>query len=160
MERIYQTIKQQEPKTLFIITKSQNKNVLQYSIQDDHKTIQPLWWMYEKEGVPKERINFIEDSLAYGVHHLDNHLDNNHFYLSGYPKIILEAKHRQNLNVHQTLAKAKEKAGGDVILAWKKTKRKGNSKVRVADGERIVYIIDEDLLFKLLESYTGEDNAS
>ena len=39
-------------------------------------------------------------------------------------------------------------------------RRKGNSKVRVADGERIVYIIDEDLLFKLLESYTGEDNAS
>ena len=40
-----------------------------------------------------------------------------------YPKIIFEAKHRANLNVHQTLAKAKEKAGGDVILAWKKTKR-------------------------------------
>ena len=56
-----------------------------------------------------------------------------------YPKIILEAKHRQNLNVHQTLAKAKEKAGGDVVLAWKKTVRKNNSKVRVADGERIVY---------------------
>ena len=88
MESIYQTIKQQEPKTLFIITKSQNKNVLQYSIQDNHKTIHPLWWMYEKEGVPKERINFLEDSLAYGVHHLDN----NHFYLSGYPKIILELK--------------------------------------------------------------------
>ena len=76
-----------------------------------------------------------------------------------YPKIILEAKHRQNLNVHQTLAKAKEKAGGDVILAWKKTIRKNNSKVRVADGERIVYIVDEDLLFKLLKSYKEEDNA-
>ena len=70
-----------------------------------------------------------------------------------YPKIILEAKHRQNLNVHQTLAKAKEKAGGDVVLAWKKTVRKNNSKVRVADGERIVYIVDEDLLFRLLENY-------
>lgn len=76
-----------------------------------------------------------------------------------YPKIILEAKHRQNLNVHQTLAKAKEKAGGDVILAWKKTIRKNDSKVRVADGERIVYIVDEDLLFKLLKSYKEEDNA-
>lgn len=76
-----------------------------------------------------------------------------------YPKIILEAKHRQNLNVHQTLAKAKEKAGGDVILAWKKTIRKNDSKVRVADGERIVYILDEDLLFKLLKSYKEEDNA-
>jgi len=76
-----------------------------------------------------------------------------------YPKMIFEAKHRQNLNVHQTLAKAKEKAGGDVILAWKKTIRKNDSKVRVADGERIVYIVDEDLLFKLLKSYKEEDNA-
>ena len=88
MENIYQTIKQQEPRTLFIIAKSQNKNVLQYSIQNDNKTIQPLWWMYEKEGVPKEHINFLEQSLAYGIHDLDN----NHFYLSGYPKIILELK--------------------------------------------------------------------
>ena len=70
-----------------------------------------------------------------------------------YPKIIFEAKHRANLNVHQTLAKAKEKAGGDVILAWKKTKRKNNSKVRVADGERVVYIVDEDLMFRLLKNY-------
>lgn len=73
-----------------------------------------------------------------------------------YPKIIFEAKHRANLNVHQTLAKAKEKAGGHVVLAWKKTKRKNNSKVRVADGERTVYIVDEELMFKLLESYKGE----
>ena len=51
---------------------------------------------------------------------------------------------------------AKEKAGGHVVLAWKKTKRKNNSKVRVADGERTVYIVDEELMFKLLESYKGE----
>ena len=76
-----------------------------------------------------------------------------------YPKIIFEAKHRANLNVHQTLAKAKEKAGGDVILAWKKTKRKNNSKVRVADGERTVYIVDEDLMFRLLKKYEESDNA-
>ena len=77
-----------------------------------------------------------------------------------YPRVILEAKHRANLNVHQTLAKAKEKAGdSDVILAWKKTKRKNNSKVRVADGERTVYIVDEDLMFRLLEKYEESDNA-
>ena len=71
-----------------------------------------------------------------------------------YPRVILEAKHRANLNVHQTLAKAKDKAGNsDVILAWKKTKRKNNSKVRVADGERVVYIVDEDLMFRLLKNY-------
>jgi len=75
------------------------------------------------------------------------------------PKIIFEAKHRANLNVHQTLSKAKEKANGDVVLAWKKTKRKNNSKVRVADGERTVYIVDEDLMFRLLKSYEEIENA-
>tara|TARA_B100000927_G_scaffold282018_1_gene268208 strand:+ start:455 stop:847 length:393 start_codon:yes stop_codon:yes gene_type:complete len=77
-----------------------------------------------------------------------------------YPRVILEAKHRANLNVHQTLAKAKDKAGNsDVILAWKKTKRKNNSKVRVADGERVVYIVDEDLMFRLLENYEEVKSA-
>ena len=77
-----------------------------------------------------------------------------------YPRVILEAKHRANLNVHQTLAKAKDKAGNsDVILAWKKTKRKNNSKVRVADGERVVYIVDEDFMFRLLEKYEESYNA-
>ena len=37
-----------------------------------------------------------------------------------YPKIIFEAKHRANLNVHQTLAKSKEKAGGDVSSCLEK----------------------------------------
>ena len=58
------------------------------------------------------------------------------------------------------LQKQKKKAGdSDVILAWKKTKRKNNSKVRVADGERVVYIVDEDLMFRLLEKYEERDNA-
>lgn len=70
-----------------------------------------------------------------------------------HPRVVLEAKHRANLNVHQTLHKAKEKSKGDVILAWKKTKRNTASKVRVADGERIVYIVDEDLMFRLLKNY-------
>ena len=88
----------------------------------------------------------------------DIECENTFLNILPYPKIILEAKHRANLNVHQTLFKSKEKAGGDVILAWKKTKRKGNSKVRVADGERVVYIVDDDLMFKLLKSYE-ENNA-
>ena len=71
-------------------------------------------------------------------------------------RIILEAKHRANLNVHQTLHKAKGKTDEHVILAWKKTKRKNNSKVRVADGERVVYIIDEEFMLKLLKNYKGD----
>ena len=46
-----------------------------------------------------------------------------------------------------------------IILAWKKTKRKNNSKVRVADGERVVYIVDEDLMFRLLENYEEVKSA-
>lgn len=86
----------------------------------------------------------------------DIECENTFVDLLPFPKIILEAKHRQNLNVHQTLHKAKEKAGGHAILVWKKTKKKNNSQIRVADGERTVYIIDEELMFKLLESYKGE----
>ena len=47
-----------------------------------------------------------------------------------------------------------------LVLAWKKTKRKGNSKVRVADGERTVYIVDEDLMLRLLEDYKGSFNSN
>jgi hypothetical protein len=67
---------------------------------------------------------------------------------------VIEAKARQNLNVHQTLAKSKKKAGNyPVILAWKKLiKQEGNSR-RTSDGESVVYIIDEETLKDLLENY-------
>jgi Holliday junction resolvase len=70
------------------------------------------------------------------------------------PEIIFECKARQALNIHQTYAKAKEKAGSKpLVLAWKKLLRKGDNKKRTADGISTLYIIDEDLLKELLNGY-------
>ena len=107
----------------------------------------------EREGPCREDQDEVEKLISYDkgdIECLNPFVDQ-----LPYPNITFEAKHRANLNVHQTLAKSKEKADGDVVLAWKKTKRKGNSKVRVADGERVVYIVDEELMFRLLEDYKG-----
>lgn len=75
------------------------------------------------------------------------------------PRIVFEAKHRANLNVHQTLHKAKNKSKDTVILAWKKTKRQNNNVNRTADGEAIVYILDEPTMFELLKNYNGGLNV-
>lgn len=70
-------------------------------------------------------------------------------------EFVIEAKARQNLNVTQELFKAKQKAhkkrpSAIVILAWKKLV--GSGKRRKPDGERIVYVIDEETLLWLLQS--------
>jgi len=69
-------------------------------------------------------------------------------------EIIFECKARQNLNIHQTYAKAKEKAGNKpLVLAWKKLVRKGDNKKRTADGISTLYIVDEEFLRDLLDTY-------
>lgn len=69
-------------------------------------------------------------------------------------EMIFECKARQALNIHQTYAKAKEKAGSKpLVLAWKKLTRKGNNKKRTADGVPTLYIVDEELLKELLYGY-------
>lgn len=69
-------------------------------------------------------------------------------------EMIFECKARQALNIHQTYAKAKEKAGSKpLVLAWKKLLRKGNNKKRTADGVPTLYIVDEELLKELLYGY-------
>ena len=57
---------------------------------------------------------------------------------------VVECKARANLNVTQTLAKAKRKAGpgNRVVLAWKKLTRKGDNQRRSADGEPDVVVMD------------------
>jgi len=67
--------------------------------------------------------------------------------------IILECKARQNLNIHQTYHKAKQKTDKPIILAWKKLVNKGSSARRSPDGVTSLYIIDEDLLKELLKGY-------
>lgn len=69
-------------------------------------------------------------------------------------EMIFECKARQALNIHQTYAKAKEKAGSKpLVLAWKKLVKKGNNKKRTADGVPTLYIVDEELLKELLHGY-------
>ena len=58
---------------------------------------------------------------------------------------IVEAKARANLNVHQTLAAARHKAGHDpAVVIWKKLVRKDGSQRRVTDGEPIVVAMTLD----------------
>jgi hypothetical protein len=69
-------------------------------------------------------------------------------------EMIFECKARQALNIHQTYAKAKEKAGSKpLVLAWKKLVKKGNNQKRTADGVSTLYIVDEELLKELLHGY-------
>ena len=67
-------------------------------------------------------------------------------------RFVVEAKHRQNLNIHQTMAKAIEKCPDKdtSIVAWKKTVRKNNNKKRSADGVTTVYCMDEETFFNLI----------
>ena len=64
----------------------------------------------------------------------------------------LEAKSRQNLNLHQALEKAIEKSNStNTVLFWKKLKRKkGNSK-RSTDGLPEVVSMSYELFVKLLK---------
>ena len=71
---------------------------------------------------------------------------------------IMECKARQAFNLHQGLAKAKRKAGKNpVVIAWKKLKKVEGSKRRVADGESVVYCMDEKTFMALLEGRRVHD---
>jgi len=65
----------------------------------------------------------------------------------------IEAKSRQNLNIHQTLDKALDKSkSGKTVVFWKKLKRKkGNSK-RTNDGVPEVVCMTYDLFLELLNN--------
>ncbi len=64
---------------------------------------------------------------------------------------FIEAKSRQNLNLHQSLDKAIEKSGNiNTVLFWKKLKRKGDNKRRTNDGLPEVVSMSYDLFIKLL----------
>lgn len=73
------------------------------------------------------------------------------------PEVVFECKARQNLNIHQTYHKAKQKTDKPVILAWKKLVNKGSSVRRAPDGVTTLYCIDETLLKELLKGY-GRNN--
>ena len=71
--------------------------------------------------------------------------------LVGDEEYFIEAKSRQNLNLHQSLDKAIEKSGNiNTVLFWKKLKRKGDNKRRTNDGMPEVVSMSYELFIKLL----------
>lgn len=68
---------------------------------------------------------------------------------------VIECKARANLNVTQTLAKAKVKSMNrddepNTVVAWKKLTRKDGNERRSADGEPDVVIMDWELFIALV----------
>ena len=69
----------------------------------------------------------------------------------GNEEYFIEAKSRQNLNLHQSLEKAIEKSNNvNTVLFCKKLKRKGANKRRTNDGMPEVVSMSYDLFIKLL----------
>lgn len=66
--------------------------------------------------------------------------------------LVIEAKHRQALNLHQTVAKANRKAGlSRSVVFWKKLTRKAGAERRTADGVAEVVAMDVDTFLWLLD---------
>lgn len=73
-------------------------------------------------------------------------INNQHTY-------YIEAKSRQNLNIHQTLDKALEKSSSEnTVIFWKKLKRKSGNQKRSSDGVPEVVSMSYDLFLKLINN--------
>ena len=91
--------------------------------------------------------NFKSQRFAEGG---SNDLGDIHLFVKN-EEYFIEAKSRQNLNLHQSLDKAIEKSGNvNTILFWKKLKRKGSNKRRTNDGMPEVVTMSYELFVKLL----------
>ena len=71
--------------------------------------------------------------------------------LVGDEEYFIEAKSRQNLNIHQSLDKAIDKSGSiNTILFWKKLKKRDGNSRRSSDGIPEVVTMSYDLFVKLI----------
>ena len=71
--------------------------------------------------------------------------------LVGDEEYFIEAKSRQNLNIHQSLDKAIDKSGSEnSILFWKKLKKRDGNLRRSSDGMPEVVTMSYELFVKLL----------
>lgn len=81
--------------TIFLITKSSNKNIVIYDFIDNN--ISYYWLMHEKDDItpPSEDVTLLERNLAYGINIINNDSDSIEFNLNGYPgiKLILDKKY-------------------------------------------------------------------
>ena len=69
----------------------------------------------------------------------------------GDEEYFIEAKSRQNLNIHQSLDKAIDKSGStNTILFWKKLKKRDGNSRRSSDGIPEVVTMSYDLFVKLM----------
>ena len=71
--------------------------------------------------------------------------------LVGEEEYFIEAKSRQNLNIHQSLDKAIDKSGSEnTILFWKKLKKRDGNSRRSSDGMPEVVTMSYELFVKLM----------
>jgi hypothetical protein len=103
---LYEKCKKIDPNTGFIITRSLNKNIVNYQLndQDDNLSIHPYWLMYEKKNqngtIPKEELTFLERKTAYEIDYKYQTLNSCEFYLKSYPDIQLKAnKTKQSIEI-------------------------------------------------------------
>ena len=71
--------------------------------------------------------------------------------LVGDEEYFIEAKSRQNLNIHQSLDKAIDKSGSvNTLLFWKKLKKRDGNSRRSSDGMPEVVSMSYELFVKLM----------
>ena len=102
---VYQKCKKNDPNTGFIITRSLNKNIVNYQLNEDdgNMSIHPYWLMYEtiQNGIiPKEELNILERNTAYGIDYTQQTLNGCEFHLKSYPDIQLKTdKTKQSIEI-------------------------------------------------------------
>lgn len=115
---------------------------------------------FQKSGLEARRLaeqgrNDLGDIEIYGARQPFPYLARQPF-----PYLILECKARANLNVHQTLAKAIEKARGPAaIVVWKKLTRKGDNRRRTPDGIGTTVTMDLDTFCRLIGGKPDENRT-
>lgn len=63
---------------------------------------------------------------------------------------VIECRHRERMNIHRALAKARAKAfGGLAAVAWKRTVAKAGNTRRSADGEPVIVALTLDAFLEL-----------
>jgi hypothetical protein len=67
-------------------------------------------------------------------------------------RMVVEAKHRSNLNVHKELLKAEGKTKYPTVIFWKRLGRKDGNTRRTADGPPVV-VMSMETFFDLYEGY-------
>ena len=127
--------------TISELVKISSEKLERHNIQIDYLGI------FDKNNLNKVK-NFKAQRFAEGG---SNDLGDIQLFIDD-EEFFIEAKSRQNLNLHQTLDKAINKSGEEnTLVFWKKLKRKNNNERRTNDGVPEVISMSYELFVKLLE---------